>query len=386
MGKNKKVLHIITRLIVGGAQENTMYSVEGLIKRGWEVDLLSGPTYGPEGKIIDKILERDIPLYIEPNLVRNINPIRDISAFIKLYKFIKKGKYEVVHTHSSKAGIIGRWAAYFAGTPVIVHTIHGLPFTKYQSMIANIFYIFSEWLTAFITTKILSVSSNIIDQALKYKIGNPQKYQVVRSGLNVDDFLNAMGKGKKIREKFNIKDDDFVFGTLARLFRLKGHKYIISISKNIIKKYKNIKFMFIGDGILRNQFENEIKKSGIRDHFIFTGLIPPEQVAEYLDSCDAIIHTSLREGLPRVIPQAFLLEKPVIAFDVDGTSEVVINGETGFLVTPKDLNNLKKNIIYVINNYQEAKKMALNGKKMILSQFTIEKMVDNLDKLYKRLV
>ncbi|MCD6578531.1 glycosyltransferase family 4 protein [bacterium] len=386
MGKNIKVLHIITRLIVGGAQENTMYTIEGLIRDGWSADLLSGPTKGPEGEIVKKIIAKKIPLYMERSLIRNLNIIEDIRAFIHIYGFIKKGKYNIVHTHSSKAGILGRWAAFFARVPIIIHTIHGLPFHKYQNPLIRYFYVFSEWITAIITTKILSVSSNIIDQALAYGIGKRSQYSVVRSGLNIDDFLLQMGKGKAVRKEFNIGQDRFVLGTLARLFYLKGHKYIIAIANSIIEAHGNIVFLFIGDGILKENFLKQIEKLGLREYFVFTGLIQPEKVPAYLDCCDVIIHPSLREGLPRVVPQAFLLEKPVIAFDVDGTSEVVIKGKTGFLNPPKDLQSLKKNINYVINNHSEAKNMARKGKKLILKEFTIEKMVSDIENIYNRFI
>ena len=386
MGDKIKVLHIITRLIIGGAQENTMYTVEGLIKDGWQAELLSGPTYGPEGEIVRKIKKKQIPLFIENSLIRNLNIIEDIRAFFHLFKFIKRGKYKIVHTHSSKAGIIGRWAAYFAGVPVIIHTIHGLPFHKYQNPVATYFYVLSEWLTAFITTKILSVSSKIIEQTRAYGIGNNSQFTVVRSGLNINDFLLQMGKGKEIRKELGISKSSFVFGTLARLFYLKGHKYIIAAARSIVRKHPNVIFLFIGDGLLRKEFEEHIARLDLTEHFVFAGLIQPEKVPAYLDSCDAIIHPSLREGLPRVVPQAFLLEKPVIAFDVDGTSEVVIKGKTGFLNPPKDLVNLKKNINYVINNYSDAKRMAINGKKLILKEFTIKKMVSDIENIYNRFI
>ncbi len=382
--KKVKILHIITRLIVGGAQENTMFSVEGLIADGWETDLLSGPTYGPEGEIVGKIKSKGIPLYIEPSLHRNLNPVNDIKAFFRLIRFIKKGKYGIVHTHSSKAGILGRWAAFFAGVPVIVHTIHGLPFHEYQGAFANLLYIFSERITAPITTQTVSVSSNIIEKCLKKKIGKRKNYSVIRSGLNVEDFLRAVGEGPAVREKLGIAKDRMVIGILARLFHLKGHDYIIDAAPEIVAAHPEVVFLFIGDGILRSTFEEKIKKLGLEEHFVFAGLISPGDVARYIDACDLIVHPSLREGLPRVVPQSFILEKPVIAFDVDGTSEVVIPGKTGLLVAPKDTKDLKNKVIYGINNFKAMKNMAINGKNLVLECFTIGKMVEDIEKLYGR--
>ncbi|MCK5399477.1 glycosyltransferase family 4 protein, partial [bacterium] len=234
--------------------------------------------------------------------------------------------------------------------------------------------------------KILYVSGNNMQSCLIRGIGRKRDSHIVRSGLNIDDFLNAIGTGTEIRRKFGCADDDMIFATVARLFHLKGHKYILQAAPEIIRKHPGVKFMFIGDGILRERFERIAREEGISENIIFTGLIPPEEIPIYLDSCDGIIHPSLREGLPRVVPQAFLLEKPVIAFDVDGASEVVIPNITGFLIPPGDMINLKKSLNYVINNTEGAKKMALSGKKLILREFTIDKMVGDIEDIYKRML
>ncbi len=386
MRSNKKVLHIITRLIVGGAQENTMFTMEGLLSRGWDAHLLSGPTAGPEGEIVGRIRERNIPLTIEPSLIRNLSPKKDVLAFFRLYSFFRAGRYSIVHTHSSKAGIIGRWAAYFARVPNIIHTVHGLPYHFFQPFYIRYFYVLAEFLTSLITHKILYVSGNNMQSCLIRGIGRKRDSHIVRSGLNIDDFLNAIGKGAEIRRKFGCGDDDMIFATVARLFHLKGHKYILQAAPEIIRKHPGVKFMFIGDGILRERFERIAREEGISENIIFTGLIPPEEIPIYLDSCDGIIHPSLREGLPRVVPQAFLLEKPVVVFDVDGASEVVIPNITGFLIPPGDMINLKKSLNYVINNTEGAKKMALSGKKLILREFTIDKMVGDIEDIYKRML
>ena len=378
-----KILHIITRLIVGGAQENTMYSILGLMRKGYEVRLLSGPTYGPEGEIVSEIKKKGIYLSIIRELRRNINPLIDLIAFIRIYKFIRRYKPEVVHTHSSKAGILGRIAASMAGTRCIVHTIHGLPYHKFQNRLIRHFYILSERIAALFCHRILSVSKNLIRIAVKDKIAREHKFRVVFSGINISDFLNPDINSSELQGSLGIvPNQDFVIGTIARLFHLKGHKYIISCSRKIIEKHPNVKFLFVGDGILRENFIKRLKDLNLKKHFIFTGLVPRDRIPDYISLMNLVVHPSLREGLARVIPQGLLMEKPIVIFDIDGASDIIKEAETGYLVQPKNTEQMKDKILFCIENYQKAKETAFNGKKIVLKLFPIEKMVNTIEKIY----
>lgn len=384
MQRRIKVLHIITRLIVGGAQENTMLSIIGLNKLGYKAELLSGPTTGPEGEIVSEVRDSGIKLNIIPSLIRNINPIKDLKAFFDIYRFIRSGDFDIVHTHSSKAGILGRLAAALAGVPVIVHTIHGLPYHPFQSRLVNLIYILAEKLAGYVSDKILAVSGNNARNAISKGIAPGFKFEVVRSGMKLDRFQSAQKFRDKIRTDYGIESGNRVLGVIARLFHLKGHKYLIRIAPRLLSRYPDLKFMFVGDGILRDEFEKRVQDLGISDHFIFTGLIPRDGVPEYISSMDIIVHPSLREGLARVIPQGFILKKPIVIFDIDGASELVKTGETGMLVPPRDCDALFRAISFILNNPDRASAMAEKGHEIALAQFSDKKMVDDIDRIYRK--
>ncbi len=378
-----KICHVITRLIIGGAQENTIFTVEGLIKKGYQVELITGPTKGPEGSLEERIKEKNIPLIVIKELIREINPVYDIVAFLKLFFIFKRKKYDIVHTHSAKAGILGRISAKIANPKtIVIHTIHGLPFHPYQNKIINLFYILAEKIAYYFTDHFICVGETMKEKSLKAGIGKESDYTVIYSGFEIEPYIETSKKRKELREKYDIKQNEKVIGMIGRLFYLKGQEFLIKAFKEISKKFPNTKLLLVGDGILREKLENYAKENSISDKVIFTGLVPPEKIPEYVAIIDILVHTSLREGLPKTVAQGLAGGKPVVAFDIDGTKEVVINGKTGFIVPPKDINLLKEKIIYLLENPEISDKMGMEGRKLIKKLFSVEKMVDEIEKLY----
>ncbi|MCM8766757.1 MAG: glycosyltransferase family 4 protein [Candidatus Omnitrophica bacterium] len=378
-----KIAHVITRLIVGGAQENTIFTVEGLIKKGYKVDLISGPTKGPEGSLEKKIIQKGIPLIIVKELVREINPFYDIVAFIKLFFIFKKNKYDIVHTHSAKAGILGRISAKLANPKsIVIHTIHGLPFHPYQNKLLNFIYIFAEKVAYPFTDHFICVGQIMKEKSLKAKIGKEEDYTVIYSGFEVEKYIESMKKRDILREKYGISKNEKVIGMIGRLFYLKGQNYLIEAFKEVSKRHPEAKLIFVGDGILRKELEDYAKKNNIQGKVIFTGLVPPEKIPEYVSIMDILVHTSLREGLPRAVAQGLAGGKPVVAFDVDGAKEIVINWKTGFIVPPEDVELLKEKIIYLLENSEISAKMGKEGQKLIMQLFPVGKMVDEIEKIY----
>ena len=363
-----------------------MLTILGLSKRGYEAELLSGPTTGPEGEIVSEIREQGIRLFIIPDLIREISPIRDLKAFFDIYRFLRKNRYDIVHTHSSKAGILGRLAAFLAGVPLIIHTIHGLPYHRFQNVLLNLFYIFAEKIAGYVSDSIIAVSRNNLEDAVLRGIAPRFKFRVIRSGMNIDRFQSASLFRNDIRKRYGISPDSVVIGVVARLFHLKGHKFILLSSRSILKEFPQALFFFVGDGILRRNLEEFASKLGVRDRFIFTGLIPRGEVPKYISAMDLIVHPSLREGLARVIPQGFILEKPVVIFDIDGANEVVRDNETGLLVKPCDVPGLKRAILDLLRNPSKARELGVTGKAIALQEFTDEKMVEDIHQLYRKLL
>ncbi len=382
-----KVLHIITRLILGGAQENTLYTVEGLMKdSAYDVTLVSGPTTGPEGSLVSKAKGFGVNLVIIKSLTRNINPFSDISAFLSLYKLIKKNDFDIVHTHSSKAGIIGRLAAKLAGCSVIIHTIHGLPFHPYQNRFLNFFYIRLERLAGKFTDKIITVCDSMAQKAQVAGIKPVHGYVTVYSGMDLGKFIEERTSSHQAKRNIGVPADAKVVGKVARLFPLKGYEYFISAAKYISESVQNVYFLIVGDGILRKQLEEMVRQMGLKDRFIFAGLVPQEDVPKFIAAMDIVVHTSLREGLARVIPQAMAMSKPVVSFDIDGARELVHNNDTGYLVMPKDTKGLSDRVIDLLNNTEKAEKMGLNGKNLVDPAFRIETMIDKIKEIYDNLL
>ena len=378
-----KICHLITRMVVGGAQENTLFSCQGQIQKGCEVTLLTGEETGEEGNLLTEQVE-GLKIIKTPYLKRNLSLINDLLAYKFLKNYFKKNKFDVVHTHSSKAGILGRIAAHKAGVKCVVHTIHGLPFHSYEKWHKNKLYIFAERLAAKYCHKIFSVADAMTRQALKEKVGTPDMYKTIRSGMDMSLYKSKLEDD--FRKKLGIKKEQIVIGKIARLFELKGHDELIEIASKICSDRDDIIFLIVGDGILRSQLETKISSRGLSKFFIFTGLVSSTQIPDYIACMDIVIHLSLREGLPRVAVQALASCCPVIAYNLDGTPEVVKHNVTGLIYEPKQqellINGLKK----LIDNPSLCQQLGKNGQDRVLKQFSKETMVDELQKEYESIL
>ena len=381
-----RVLHIITRLIVGGAQENTLLSVEGLDRLPeYEVTLVTGVDNGPEGDLLERA-RRTTRLVIVPELGRSINPLSDVAASYKLYRLIRTGGYHIVHTHSSKAGVLGRLAAKLAGTPIVVHTLHSLVFHDYQPWLVNRLWWAVKMLCAPLTDHFISVSSVICKKAIAAGIGRPEKFTTIYSGMELDWFLDSKGDPAAVRREFGIPEDAPVVGKIARLFSLKGHDQLLDAAPEIVRRHPNVRFFLIGDGLLYEHLRSRAREAGILDNFVFAGLIPRERIPEMIAAMDVVVHTSLREGLARVLPQALAMGKPCVSFDLDGAPEVVIPGETGYLVKPGDVRALSDAISELLANPQLRARMGEAGRHRVDPAFRAETMVEQIASVYQSLL
>lgn len=381
-----KIVHIITRLIIGGAQENTLLTVDDLHHHYHDdVTLITGPAEGPEGDLFDRARERSLKVELMPELVRAIRPVTDLKAYDKLRAALRRLKPDVVHTHSSKAGILGRAAAWHERVPAIVHTIHGMPFGNFESPIRNTLYKTLERWAARRCHAIVSVCDAMTSQALAAGVGRPEQFSTVSSGMDADAFLNPARSRDDVRRELGLADDAVAFATVARLFELKGHDDIIAVAPEVLQANPNVRFVWIGDGILRERLSADLTRLGIRQHFILTGLVPPGRIPELLSAVDAVIHTSLREGLARVLPQALLVGRPVISYDVDGAREVVLP-ETGLLLAPRDLGGLSAAILRLAGDPTLRTNLGQEGRRLFANQFRHETMTRELRSLYERLL
>jgi glycosyltransferase involved in cell wall biosynthesis len=385
-GKPIRVLHVITRMIVGGAQENTLLSVEGLDKLPeYEVTLASGVDNGPEGELLTRARETT-RLVIIPELGRDISPAADLAAFWKLYRLIKRGRYHIVHTHSSKAGVLGRVAAKLAGTPLIVHTLHSLVFHEYQPWAVNKTWRAIKKICAPMTDHFISVSSVIVEKAIAAGVDRPEKFCTIYSGMELDWFLQAQVDGRAVRREFGIPEGAPVVGKIARLFPLKGHDQLMDAAPEIVRRHPDVRFFLVGDGILYEHLRERARAAGILDNFVFAGLIDRERIPEMIAAMDVVVHTSLREGLARVLPQALAMGKPCVSFDIDGAPEVVIPEKTGYLVRPNDSAGLADSLSRLLADPDLRARMGEAGRRHVDPAFRAETMVRQIADVYEMLL
>lgn len=317
---------------------------------------------------------------------RSINPFSDLVAFWKLFQMIKAGRYHIVHTHSSKAGVLGRWAAWLARTPLIVHTLHSLVFHDYQPWLINRALWITKKACAPITDFFITVSEVISEKAVAAGIDKPEKFRTIYSGMELDWFLNANFDSDSVKREFGIPLDAPVVGKIARLFTLKGHDQLMDAAPEIVRLVPNVRFFLIGDGTLLEALQERASKYGILENFVFAGLIDRERIPEMISAMDVVVHTSLREGLARVLPQSLAMGKPCVSFDIDGAREVVIDDYTGYLVDAFDSENLARRIAVLLNDKELRITFGANGKRHVDPNFRAEKMVADISDVYQMLL
>jgi len=378
-----QIVHVITRLIVGGAQENTILSCEGQHGLGHHVTLITGPPLGPEGSLLDRAQTGGYGVEVLDAMRRAVLPVKDVGTYRHLVRRFRELRPDVVHTHSSKAGIIGRWAAHRAGVPVVVHTIHGLSFTASTNRAVNWTYRQLERATAPVTARMVCVADAMAEQSLAGGVGNREQYVTVYSGMETGPFLNPPVSREEVRKSLGIGEGQVVVGTIARLFELKGHEDLLELAPDLCARFANLRFLWVGDGVLRAEFERRIGQMELRDRFILTGLVPPSRVPELTAAMDVLVHPSRREGLARAIVQAQLSGKPVVTYDVDGNREGLVAGETGFLLPAFDKGKLSDALAVLLGDEGLRRRMGEKGREFAMRRFDAKVMVDALEKVYR---
>ena len=223
------------------------------------------------------------------------------------------------------------------------------------------------------------------DQLVAAKVAPREKFTTIYSGMEVESFLQANKQRQQVRHELGFTDDDVVVGKFARLFHLKGHQDFIAAVAKVASRMPQLRVVLVGDGILRPALEQQIMTAGLADRVQLTGLVPPQQIPQLLAATDLVVHTSLREGLARVLPQALLAGRPVISYDIDGASEVVLERETGFLVQPGDVDTLAERIYELAHSDKLRAQLAQAGSQLCVKRFDHQQMTSQIHELYQRL-
>ncbi len=387
-----KVIHIITRLDKGGSAENIILTVKGLDRDIYDVVLIRGLS-------IESNMAEDESIAVEkslrnvegeggrvitiPSLVRRIQPFYDLKAFFDLIKILRHERPDIVHTHTSKAGILGRWAAFFARVPIIVHTPHGHVFWGYFGRLKTGIFILLEKISALITDRLVMLTEQEKNDHLHFHIAPKDKFSVVHSGIDLNRFSNLSVDPTAMKKRLGIPEDNMVVGTTGRLTHVKGHRYLIEAAGKVLDVRLDTTFVFLGDGELLNELKDMVTKLDIEENVKFLGW--RDDVAEVMSVFDIFVLPSLNEGMGRVLVEAMALGKPIVASDVGGIPDLVVNGENGFLVPVGNVGSLADGINRLIQSSGMRKKMGRCGKK-IAADYSADAMVQKIDRLYWELL
>src|SRR5438093_2498470 len=341
-----KVFHVITKLELGGAQKVTLMTLERLPRDQYELGLATGP----EGLLVEWANRiPDIHRVWIPTLVREVRPLQDATAFLKLWNLFRRERPQVVHTHSSKAGILGRWAARLAGVPVIFHTAHGFSFNDFQPTLIRNLYIWLERMATKVTTKLVVVSYANAATGERHRIFRKKDWVLCRDAISVEEFMQPGPRRRKLGE-WNIPQDKVIVGMVACFKPQKSPVDFVDVAARVLSETSAAHFVMAGDGELRPAIEARIRKLGIGEHITLLGW--QKDMPEVYRNLDLVVLTSLWEGLPCVFSEAMAGGLPIVATNVDGAREAIVDGDNGYLHEPHDIQAMATSLLKLIA-YQE---------------------------------
>ena len=374
-----KVFHVITKLELGGAQKVTLMTLERLPRDQYEVGLVTGP----EGLLVEWANRiPDIHRVWIPTLVREVRPLKDALAFLKLWNLFRRERPQVVHTHSSKAGILGRWAARLAGVPVIFHTAHGFGFNDFQRPLVRNFYLWMERITTKVTTKLVVVSYANADKGERSGIFERKDWVLCRDAISVEQFMQPGPRRRKLVE-WNIPENKVVVGMVACFKPQKSPIDFVDIAARVLGESSDAHFVMAGDGELRPAIEARIREHGIGEHITLLGW--QSDMPEVYRNLDLVVLTSLWEGLPCVFSEAMACALPIVATNVDGAREAILDGDNGYLHEPHDIEGMANSVLRLIADPEFRLEMGQRGKSRAM-QFDISTSVAALESAYRECV
>lgn len=381
--KRIKVVHLITRLDFGGAQQNTLWTASHLDPEKYEAVLACGKGGELDSEARENSKKGLYRVAFFSSLRREINPAADLAALFSLWAFLRKEKPDIVHTHSSKAGILGRLAARAAGICVL-HTYHGFGFNDFQNPLVKKIYVFLERWCARLSQALIFVSRSNLNYALKNGIGPESKFYLIRSGVDLSRFPASVPDPTLIKKELGFEPGSQLVLSIGNLKPQKNPLDFVSVAAKVASKIPWARFLFIGDGPLRNDVEKRARELGVFDKIRFPGW--RKDAAEWISVSDVFVLTSLWEGLPRALVEAMRSGIPPVAYETDGISDLIKDGENGFSVSPGDYERLADRIIDILENADLRWRLGQRAKESIGPEFDINGMVRAQEKLYLQLL
>lgn len=379
-GKFLKVLQVLGDSKYGGGTYLILEITKKLIKEGYQVSVNTSDPI-----TINKFKKLGVNIIKIKEMRRNINFLFDAIALIKLLFAIKKEKFDIIHTHTSKGGFLGRTAATIARTPIIIHHVHGFAFNEFnKNKLSGRFFIFLEKFAGKFQDKLIFVNDEDRISAQKYKIGDKKRYLTIKNCIDITKFdieINVEDKRKSIGLNLN----DILVGFIGRLTEQKAPNILIKSVKKVKKFIPNIKVLIVGEGLLEKEMKILSRELNVENEIVFLGF--RTDVSELLKMIDIYVLPSRRgEGLPIGILEAMATKKPIIATNIKGNRELIYHKKTGLLIPPDNPYELANAIIYLIKNKKEGLKMASVARNLVIEKFSIERMLNEILKVYVNLI
>ena len=377
-----RVAHVITRLCKGGAQENTFHTVRLADGNRFDVDLVSGPTDGDEGSIEEAVRDAGIEILREPALVRAVSPARDWRAMRRLTRLFRDRRYDIVHTHTSKAGYVGRLAAARAGVPIVVHTPHGHIFHGYFTKPVTKGFILLERYAARKTHRLIALTPRGIEEQLEQGIGRPDQWTSIFSGIDLAPYDCARERRDETRRALNVAPKEILVGAVGRLEPVKGFTYFVQAARAIAQRAPQTTFILVGDGSLRGPLREESEALG--DRFRMLGL--REDVPDLMAAMEVFVLPSLNEGMGRVLLECGAAGIPAVASAVGGVPDLIEDGRTGYLVAPGDPGAAAEAVMRLVADSELRAAMGARAREKVVPAYGLRRMVDQIEALYETLI
>jgi glycosyltransferase involved in cell wall biosynthesis len=375
------VCHVITKLELGGAQEVALYAVSHLDRSKFRPILVTGPG----GLLTDQAKTLPgVDVHVLSSLARRVHVLADLVAFVELTRLFRRLQPTIVHTHSSKAGILGRWAAWYARVPVIIHTIHGYGITPAQPPLLRRILILLERMTGWITTHWIAVAQADIEKGIEWRLFDRRQVSIVRPGIDPHPFQTGIDEITRdaLRTEFGVGPDEYLVGTVACLKPQKAPEDFVAVAKQVCEAIPNARFALIGDGDLRPKIESLIEVNGLQKRLYLAGW--RRDISTVMKIFDVFLLTSHWEGLPRVLLEARTIGLPVVATRVGGVEEVIVEGRHGLLSHPGDVSGLSAHLIRVLQSRGSQSHGRSPSVEALPKEFHLEEMVKQYESLYDR--
>jgi glycosyltransferase involved in cell wall biosynthesis len=383
-----KVLRVIARLNVGGPALHVAYLTAGLADRGYETTLVAGTLARGEESMAGVSESRGLRIETLPALHREIGPLRDAQAILRLARLMREERPTILHTHTAKAGAVGRIAALLAGDarpPIIVHTFHGHVLRGYFNPLTTLaFRTLERWL-ARITTVLIAVSPEVRDDLVKLHVAPASKFTIVRLGIELDERTDVdHGVRAETRRQLGLSEDAFVVGWVGRMTAVKRTDDVVRALRGLVDQGVDAYLCLVGDGPDRDHLERYAHELGVVKRCLFVGY--QDDVARFYSAIDALLLPSVNEGTPVSVIEALAAQRPAVATRVGGTPDVIRDGVDGFLVEVGDASALSDRLAELAKNPERRAHMGAEGRKRVLGRYAVERLVDDIDRLYRSLL